>query len=61
MKSKPIKLHTSVPKTDILKETKEERLRRIHESNLRTRVVKSKKIYNRKKQKDQDRKKGGLL
>ena len=51
MKPKPIKLHVSVPKTDILKETEEERLRRIHESNLRTRVVKSKKVYDRKKQK----------
>lgn len=33
----------------LVKETSEERLERIHKSNLRTRVVKSKKIYDRNK------------
>ena len=33
----------------LVKETKEERKERIHKSNLRTRVVESKKRYNRNK------------
>ena len=40
MKSNPLNL---------VKETKEERKERIHKSNLRTRVVESKKRYNRNK------------
>lgn len=39
---------------DLIKETPEERLERIHKSNLRTRVVKSKKIYDRSKFKKGD-------
>ena len=34
---------------DLVKETPEERLERIHKSNLRTRVVRNKKAYDRNK------------
>lgn len=34
---------------NLLKETREERLERIHSGNLRTRVAKNKKAYDRNK------------
>ena len=44
---KTIKIKTNP--LNLTKETPEERLERIHKSNLRTRVVESNKKYNRNK------------